>query len=105
MLKWIQHVPLTLDPSAPLLQLREAKRERPPCPVAVPPASFFSGGRGGVGEGRGREKRRADVHRVARSRVCSPAEVVGGARFSWGNVPLQLAFRGGVDEAKAAAAR
>ena len=50
-------------------------------------------------------KHRVDVHRVARSRVCSPAVVVGGARFSRGDVPLRLVFRGGVDEAKVAASR
>jgi len=71
----------------------------------VPPAFSFSGGWDGVREGGGLGKRRADVHRVARSRVCSPAVVVGGARFSRGDVPLRLAFRGGVDEAKAAASR
>ncbi|CAN6331998.1 unnamed protein product [Urochloa humidicola] len=104
----------------PLLQLREAKRGRAPFPAAIPPTSSISGRRSGAGDGGGPGNRRADVHRLGRSRSCLPTGVVGEARVrsrvclsagvaggAWccrGGFPLWLAFRGGVVEATAATA-
>jgi hypothetical protein len=88
-------------------------------PAAIPQGPSIFGGQSGTGEGGRPENPRADVYRLGRSRVRSPAGVVGGARvrsrfrspaavidgarFSQGDIPLWLVFRGSVDKVKAAA--
>jgi hypothetical protein len=101
--------------------LRKAKRGRAPLPAAVPPVPSISGDQSGGGDGGRPEDLHADVDSLGRSKVFSPAGVIGGARvrsrsrspavvvgrarFSREGVPLQCVLRGGVDEAMAAALR
>jgi hypothetical protein len=59
--------------------------------VISPAPSLSDGWSAAVEEGRP-VNRCADVYRLGRSRLLSPAVVVGGARFSWEGVPLRLAF-------------